>query len=127
MKSLLLYKDNLPVNSFLHTLCSFKPFFTNEKSYLVRKRKVVENKSGKKTKVAESSNSPIASTSKSTVAAAAKTDIIWQREQDKRILESNKLKAVEIFKKSRGRGKRPMVRKPLTLPREAQLSESDST
>lgn len=50
-------------------------------------------------------------------------EIIWQKENDKQKLAENKLKAIELFKKSRGRGKRPARRQASLL---AHLSESDS-
>jgi hypothetical protein len=52
-------------------------------------------------------------------------EIIWQKENDKQKLIANKLKAIELFKKSRVRGKR-LSRQPRPASSRAQLSESDS-
>ena len=52
-------------------------------------------------------------------------EIIWQKESDRQKLESNKLKAIELLKNSRGRGKRPVKRVAQNQP-PVHLSESDS-
>ncbi|XP_059352206.1 DNA excision repair protein ERCC-5-like [Daphnia carinata] len=50
-------------------------------------------------------------------------EVIWQKETDKQKLVANKLKAIELFKKSKGRSKRPTLR-PTSSP--AYLSDSNS-
>ncbi|KAI9555794.1 hypothetical protein GHT06_018310 [Daphnia sinensis] len=66
---------------------------------------------------------PIASTSGNSSKAA---EVIWQKETDKQKLVANKLKAIELFKKSRGRGKRPTHR-PRPTSSHAHLSDSNSS
>jgi len=51
-------------------------------------------------------------------------EIIWQKENDKQKLIANKLKAIELFKKTRGRGR--LSHRPRPASSRAQLSESDS-
>lgn len=50
-------------------------------------------------------------------------EVIWQKENDKQKLAENKLRAIELFKRSKGRGKRPALRQASSR---AHLSESDS-
>jgi hypothetical protein len=73
-------------------------------------------------KTTKVSDEPKASTSGDSSKAP---EIIWQKENDKTKLVANKLKAIELFKKSRGRGKR-LSRKPRPASSRAKLSESDS-
>ncbi len=58
-----------------------------------------------------------------TASTSGEAEIIWQKESDKKKLEANKLKAIELFKKSKSRGKRPALRPASSR---AHLSESDS-
>ncbi|XP_046457764.1 DNA excision repair protein ERCC-5-like isoform X2 [Daphnia pulex] len=73
-------------------------------------------------KTTKVSDEPKASTSGDSSKAP---EIIWQKENDKQKLVANKLKAIELFKKSRGRGKR-LSRQPRPASSRVQLSESDS-
>lgn len=93
-------------------------FLTKETGNLRSHR--ARNKKGVKTTTP--SDEPKASTSSESSKAP---EIIWQKENDKQKLIANKLKAIELFKKSRGRGKR-LSRRPRPASSRAQLSESDS-
>ena len=92
------------------------------------KRRKEPLKGGDKSRVRakkSAATAPVASTSSS-----GQEEIIWQKEMDKQRLESNKQKAIELFRHAaaRGRGGRPKraaaAGKHVVI--KAQLSESDS-
>ena len=88
--------------------------FTGKK----RRKPITSSKSSAKTP-----RKTIDQTEPSTSANAEAPEIIWQKEKDRQQLGLNKLKAIEILKKSRGRGKCPVKR---FIQPKVQLSESDS-
>lgn len=79
------------------------------------------SKSRKVTKIADPL--PSAPSASSSCSNTKNPEVIWQKESDKQKLAANKLKAIELFKKSRGRGKRAAQRQASSR---AHLSESDS-
>jgi len=83
-----------------------------------RRKPITSSKSSAKTP-----RKTIDQTEPSTSANAEAPEIIWQKEKDREQLGLNKLKAIEILKKSRGRGKCPVKR---FIQPKVQLSESDS-
>lgn len=83
-----------------------------------RRKPITSSKSSAKTP-----RKTIDQTEPSTSANAEAPEIIWQKEKDRQQLGLNKLKAIEILKKSRGRGKCPVKR---FIQPKVQLSESDS-
>ena len=90
-----------------------------------RKQQREHNVANKKLKKAarpstSASNEPTTSTSGE---SSQTSEIIWQKESDKKKIAANKLKAIELFNRSKGRAKRPMIR---SASSRAELSESDS-
>jgi hypothetical protein len=93
------------------------------------KRRKEPPKGGEKRRVGAKKSAatvPVASTSSS-----GQEEVIWQKEMDKQRLESNKQRAIELFRQAaaRGRGGRPKraaAAVKRVVIKEAQLSESDS-